>query len=137
MLVPEPVELSSAEAALLLEHAAALATAGVTVESFSGSTVLVSSKPALAADTPAAVIVEEILDRLEAAASPSTETIVEEVLHSLACRAAIKAGNRLSQAEVDTLVRDRHLAASSHCPHGRPTTLTLTSRELDRQFRRT
>ena len=137
LLVPEPVELSTAEAALLLEHAEALATAGVTVESFSGSTVLVSSKPALAADTPAPVIVEEILDRLEAAASPSTETIVEEVLHSLACRAAIKAGNRLSQAEVDTLVRDRHLAASSHCPHGRPTTLTLTSRELDRQFRRT
>lgn len=137
MLVPEPVELASAEAALLLEHAEPLATAGVTIAPFSGSTVLVSSKPALAADTPAAVIVREILERLEAAASPSTETIVEEVLHSLACRAAIKAGDRLSQTEVDTLVRDRHLAASSHCPHGRPTTLTLTSRELDRQFRRT
>jgi len=137
MLVPEPVELGAAEAALLLEHAEPLATAGVTIAPFSGSTVLVSSKPALAADTPAAVIVREILERLEAAASPSTEAIVEEVLHSLACRAAIKAGDRLSQAEVDTLVRDRHLAASSHCPHGRPTTLTLTSRELDRQFRRT
>jgi DNA mismatch repair protein MutL len=137
LLVPEPVELAAAEAALLLEHAEALATAGVTVTSFSGSTVLVSSKPALAADTPAVSIVQEILTRLEAAASPSTETIVEEVLHSLACRAAIKAGDRLSQSEVDTLVRDRHLAASSHCPHGRPTTLTLTNRELDRQFRRT
>ncbi len=137
MVVPEPVELSAAEAALLLEHAQALATAGVTVTAFSGGTVLVSSKPALAAETPAVAIVAEILRRLEAAASPSSETIVEEVLHSLACRAAIKAGDRLSQAEVDVLVRDRHLAASSHCPHGRPTTLTLTSRELDRQFRRT
>jgi len=137
MVVPEPVELSAAEAALLLEHAEALATAGVTVAAFSGSTVLVSSKPALVASTPAAVVVEEILTRLEAAATPSTEVIVEEVLHSLACRAAIKAGERLSQAEVDRLVRDRHVAASSHCPHGRPTTLTLTSRELDRQFRRT
>jgi DNA mismatch repair protein MutL len=137
LLVPEPVELSAAEAALLLEHAEPLATAGVIVTSFSGSTVLVSSKPALAADTPADSILQEILSRLEAAASPSTEAIVEEVLHSLACQAAIKAGDRLSQSEVDTLVRDRHLAASSHCPHGRPTTLTLTSRELDRQFRRT
>ena len=137
LLVPESVELTAAEAELLLEHAEALAKAGVSVASFSGSTVLVSAKPALAADTPTPAILEEILPRLEAAASPSTETIVEEVLHSLACRAAIKAGDRLSQAEVDALVRDRHLAASSHCPHGRPTTLTLTNRELDRQFRRT
>lgn len=136
LLVPDSVELSSSEAALLLEHAEALAAAGVAIESFSGSTVLVSSKPALAADTPSTVILQEILARLEAAATPSTETIVEEVLHSLACRAAIKAGDRLSQSEVDRLVRDRHLAASSHCPHGRPTTLTLTNRELDRQFRR-
>jgi len=137
MLVPESVELSSSEAALLLEHAEALAAAGVAIESFSGGTVLMSAKPALAADTPATAIVQELLPRLEAAATPSTETIVEEVLHSLACRAAIKAGDRLSQSEVDRLVRDRHLAASSHCPHGRPTTLTLTNRELDRQFRRT
>jgi DNA mismatch repair protein MutL len=137
MLVPESVELSSAEAELLLEHADSLAKAGVAIDSFSGNAVLVSSKPALTADTPATAILQEILPRLEAAASPSTETVVEEVLHSLACRAAIKAGDRLSQSEVDTLVRDRHLAASSHCPHGRPTTLTLTNRELDRQFRRT
>lgn len=137
LLVPETVELSGPEASLLLEHAQPLAAAGVAVESFSGSTVLVCSKPAVAAEVPAAVMIGEILSRLEASADVSGEAIVEDVLHSLACRAAIKAGDHLSQAEVDALVRDRHRFASDHCPHGRPTTLTLTRRELDRQFRRT
>jgi DNA mismatch repair protein MutL len=137
LLVPEPVELSAAEAALVFDHASSLAAAGVAVESFSGSTVLVCSKPAVAAEIPAEVMIGEIVDRLEASAGVSGEVLVEDVLHSLACRAAIKAGNRLSQAEVDALVRDRHRIPSEHCPHGRPTTLTLTRRELDRQFRRT
>ena len=64
--------------------------------------------------------------------------LVDEVLHGLACRAAIKAGDPLSQAEVDALVRDRRIVQDSHhCPHGRPTSLTLSRQDLDRQFRRT
>ncbi|NBW85826.1 MAG: DNA mismatch repair protein MutL, partial [Planctomycetia bacterium] len=99
-----------------------------------------TSKPALAGDVPAATIVREVLDRLAAtsAAGGDQAMLVDEVLHGLACRAAIKAGDRLSQAEVDALVRDRRAVRESHhCPHGRPTSLTLSRQELDRQFRRT
>jgi DNA mismatch repair protein MutL len=64
--------------------------------------------------------------------------LVDEVLHGIACKAAIKAGDPLSQAEVDALVRDRRIVPDSHhCPHGRPTSLTFSRQELDRQFRRT
>jgi DNA mismatch repair protein MutL len=64
--------------------------------------------------------------------------LVDEVLHGMACKAAIKAGDPLSQAEVDALVRDRRMVVESHhCPHGRPTALTFSKQELDRQFRRT
>jgi DNA mismatch repair protein MutL len=64
--------------------------------------------------------------------------LVDEILHGLACKAAIKAGDPLSQAEVDALVRERRSVPDSHhCPHGRPTSLTLSRLELDRQFRRT
>ena len=80
----------------------------------------------------------EVVDRL-AAAAPAAEPamLVEEVLHGLACRAAIKAGDPLSQEEVDALVRDRWgVQDSHHCPHGRPTSLVLSRQELDRQFRR-
>ncbi|MBU6308540.1 MAG: DNA mismatch repair endonuclease MutL [Planctomycetes bacterium] len=140
LLVPEKVDLAPADLELVHEHAGTLERAGMKIEPFGGSTVIVTSKPALAGDTPAAAIVREVLDRLSstAAAGGGTSVLVDEVLHGLACRAAIKAGDRLSQAEVDALVRDRRIVSESHhCPHGRPTSLTLSRQDLDRQFRRT
>jgi DNA mismatch repair protein MutL len=90
-------------------------------------------------------MLREVVDRIAAlppAASPhpggASSMLVDEVLHGLACKAAIKAGDPLSQPEIDALVRDRHLVTDAHhCPHGRPTSLTLSRHELDRQFRRT
>ena len=140
LLVPERVDLAPAELELVHEHAAALRQAGMQVEPFGGSTVIVTSKPSLAGDAPARDLVREVLDRLAAAAAAggSAALLVDEVLHGLACKAAIKAGDPLSQAEVDALVRDRSIVPESHhCPHGRPTSLTLSRRDLDRQFRRT
>ena len=140
LLVPEKVDLAPAELELVHEHAGTLERAGMRIEPFGGSTVIVTSKPALAGDTPAAAIVREVLDRLSATAASEegTSVLVDEVLHGLACRAAIKAGDRLSQVEVDTLVRERRIVPEAHhCPHGRPTSLTLSRQDLDRQFRRT
>jgi DNA mismatch repair protein MutL len=140
LLVPETLELTPAELELVEEHGSALAQAGMRVEPFGGSTVIVSSKPVLAGRTSAAHILHEVLDRLATAASSggSPSLLVDEVLHGMACKAAIKAGDPLSQAEVAALVRDRRLVPESHhCPHGRPTSLTLSRQDLDRQFRRT
>jgi len=139
LLIPEKVDLDAAELELVTEHAEALDRAGMRVEPFGGSTVIVTSKPALAGTTPAAEIVREVLDRLSAvAAGGDSGVLVDEVLHGLACRAAIKAGDPLSKAEVEALVRDRRLVRESHhCPHGRPTSLVLSRQDLDRQFRRT
>jgi DNA mismatch repair protein MutL len=140
LLVPERVELTPAEFELVTGHLTALGEAGVRVESFGGSTVVVQAKPALVGRTPAAEIIREVIDRLAAldAAGGDRRLVVEEVLHSLSCRAAIKAGNPLSQPEIDTLVADRHrYPGARHCPHGRPTSLMLSRQELDRQFRRT
>jgi DNA mismatch repair protein MutL len=137
LLVPERLDLSPAEMELVAEHTETLGAAGMQVEAFGGSTVIVTSKPVLAGKTSAATLVREVLDRLSAA-SASGQMLVDEVLHGMACKAAIKAGDPLSPAEVDALVRDRRVVAESHhCPHGRPTSLTLTRRDLDRQFRRT
>jgi DNA mismatch repair protein MutL len=136
LLVPERLDLSPAEMELVAEHADTLGAAGMQVEAFGGSTVIVTSKPVLAGRTPAATLVR-VLERLSAT-SGSGQMLVDEVLHGMACKAAIKAGDPLSPAEVEALVRDRRVVAESHhCPHGRPTSLTLTRRDLDRQFRRT
>jgi DNA mismatch repair protein MutL len=140
LLVPEKIDLVPADLEIVGLHSEALHRAGMKVEPFGGSTVIVTSKPALAGDTPAAEIVREVIDRLAAmsASGGGSSMLVDEVLHGLACRAAIKAGDRLSQAEVDALVRDRRVVPGAHhCPHGRPTSLTLSRQDLDRQFRRT
>jgi DNA mismatch repair protein MutL len=138
LLVPERIELSPGELELVEQHAAALERGGLRIEPFGGTTVIVTAKPALVGGTGAAEIVREVLDKLAAAAADGSRgMLVDEVLHGLACRAAIKAGDPLSQAEIDALVRDRRLVQDSHhCPHGRPTSLTLSRQELDRQFRR-
>jgi DNA mismatch repair protein MutL len=139
LLIPEKVDLEAADLELVTEHAEALDRAGMRVEPFGGCTVIVTSKPALAGNTPAAEIVREVVDRLSAvAAGGDAAMLVDEVLHGLACRAAIKAGDPLSREEVDALVRDRRMVRESHhCPHGRPTSLVLSRQDLDRQFRRT
>ena len=62
---------------------------------------------------------------------------MDELLHMMACKAAIKAGDRLSLEEVESLLENRHLCRDAHhCPHGRPTALVFTREELDKRFKR-
>jgi DNA mismatch repair protein MutL len=94
LLIPEKVDLEATDLELVTEHAEALDRAGMHVEPFGGCTVIVTSKPALAGNASAAEIVREVLDRLSAvAAGGDAAMLVDEVLHGLACRAAIKASN--------------------------------------------
>ena len=71
-------------------------------------------------------------------AAPDRRDLVDSLLHMIACKAAVKAGDRLSDEEVRALVQQRHLAQDTHhCPHGRPTALFFSREELDKQFKRT
>jgi len=145
LLIPERIDLPPGELEVVTEHAEALATAGLRVEPFGGATVIVTAKPVLAGGASAADLLHEVIGRIASLPAPASggdrsasSMLVDEVLHGLACKAAIKAGDPLSQPEIDALVRDRHLVTDAHhCPHGRPTSLTLSRHELDRQFRRT
>ena len=68
---------------------------------------------------------------------PSRRDILDNLLHLMACKAAVKAGQRLKPEEMESLLAQRHLIDDAHhCPHGRPTALVLTRAELDRQFGR-
>ena len=73
----------------------------------------------------------------ESGRDPSRRDLLDSLLHSLSCQAAVKAGQRLSLEEIDSLLAQRHLIDDAHhCPHGRPTALVLSRSELDRQFGR-
>ncbi|MBY0262072.1 MAG: hypothetical protein K2Q20_06990, partial [Phycisphaerales bacterium] len=68
---------------------------------------------------------------------PAGEQALHEVLDMMACKAAVKAGDRLSDRELGDLMKLREVVErSSNCPHGRPTTIRLTIRELEKRFGR-
>jgi DNA mismatch repair protein MutL len=139
LLVPEPVDLTAAEAAAAIENRDLLARLGIGVDHFGGDTVLLTSYPAMLANFGPAEVLRAAVDSLLAGGQgPQRRDLLDELLHMIACKAAIKAGDRLSAPEVAALVAQRHLVRDTHhCPHGRPTALVFTREELDRQFKRT
>ncbi|MGD0899233.1 MAG: DNA mismatch repair endonuclease MutL [Thermoguttaceae bacterium] len=138
LLVPEPVNLGPAEVAAAMENRNLLAELGLRIEPFGGDTVLVAAFPAMLANMNPAEVLHALLERLLSGGKPDHADLLDDLLHTIACKAAIKAGDRLSPAEIDALLQERHLVHDAHhCPHGRPTALVFTREELDKQFRRT
>lgn len=138
LLVPEPVELAAVEAEEVLQRRDVLAKLGLEVEPFGDGTVLVASVPVMLRGIAPERLLRDLADHFQGQPlEPSADAVLEEVLNMVACKAAVKAGQRLSPEEVASLLERRHLAANSHhCPHGRPTALVFTKAELERQFGR-
>ncbi|OJW17754.1 MAG: DNA mismatch repair protein MutL [Planctomycetales bacterium 71-10] len=138
LLVPEPVHMPADEVATLLEHADLLATLGLEVEGFGGDTVLVRSTPVMLRDVLPERLVRDLAEHLATQPLPPTrDGLVAELLHMVSCKAAVKAGQKLTAEEIDALLARRELAHDAHhCPHGRPTALIFTKSELEKQFGR-
>jgi len=139
LLIPEPIDLPAEQAALVLEAADALKELGIDVADFGGNTILVSSYPTLLGRKPPTEIFRAVADHLLTQERPPTrEAMLHNLMATMACKAAVKAGDRLTPEEIARLLELRQLAEDSHhCPHGRPTSLLFSRRELDKQFRRT
>jgi DNA mismatch repair protein MutL len=139
LLIPEPVELSAEQAAEVLAAREDLAGLGLEISDFGNGTILVEAYPAILSRVPSTALFQDVVDRLTAKDRPPTrDQLLEHLLATMACRAAVKAGDHLTPEEIAELIAQRDLADNSHhCPHGRPTSLVFTRRELDKQFRRT
>ena len=138
LLMPEAIELSPKEAALVLEQKNLLYELGFEVGEFGGSTVLISAYPAMLKNRKVARIVRDLAEHLDRQdGKPTRRDLLDSLLHMMACKAAIKSGYRLSREEISALLEQRHLCDDAHhCPHGRPTWLTLSRGTLDKQFGR-
>lgn len=139
LLVPEPLDLTPSEASAALENQELLKTIGIEVEAFGGDTILMTSYPAILAKMRPADVLRQVLDPLMAGGkSPDARDLIDEILNMLACKAAIKAGDKLSSEEVTALLEQRfHYQDTHHCPHGRPTALFFSRDQLDKMFKRT
>ena len=142
LLVPQPIELTGTEAAALLEQSESFNRAGLGLEDFGNGTILVTRYPAMLKKVDLNELVRDLLAKLDGGGAAGVQSsarrdILDELLHMMSCKAAVKAGQRLSQEEIDSLLQQRHLVDDAHhCPHGRPTALSLSRMELDRQFGR-
>lgn len=138
MLVPEPVTLPPAEAAAVLEQTDLLKEVGIEVEPFGGDTVLVSAYPTMLARQNPAEVLKGVVDKLMGEAKNLDQRdLVDELLHMISCKAAIKSGDPLTPEEITSLLEQRELCQDGHhCPHGRPTSLTFSREQLDKKFKR-
>ncbi len=139
LLIPEPIDLPAEQAVAVLEAKEALAELGLEIEDFGGNTVLLSSYPTLLKRRAPHEILQAVIDYLVTKDRPPVkEVLLDHLLATMACKAAVKAGDPLTQDEIAHLLMLRQMAEdSTHCPHGRPTSLLFSRQELDRQFRRT
>lgn len=138
LLVPEPVSLTPAERNSALDATELLAKVGIEIEPFGGDSVLVRGYPAMLANLGPAEMLRQALESLIAAGKdPEIRDLLDHLLHTIACKAAIKAGDRLTPEEVTSLLEQREMYQDTHhCPHGRPTALFFSRDELDRMFGR-
>jgi DNA mismatch repair protein MutL len=138
LLLPAVVELPSSDAARLLAHAGELARLGLELEAFGPGAVLVRALPAaLGAPEPAPLLrdlADELAEQDEATALAAR---LDAVVARLACHGSVRAGRRLTQAEMDALLRAMEATPrAATCSHGRPTFLKLSRAEIEKLFGR-
>jgi len=141
LLFPVTVELGPDHADILEQEAEAVAALGLTVEFFGDTTWVIKAVPALVGKVSPQEVLFDILDGLAARPGSSrTEAVpecIDNLLASMACKAAIKSGNRLHPEEMLALLRQMEQSEFfSHCPHGRPVLKTFSRSDVEKWFRR-
>jgi DNA mismatch repair protein MutL len=138
LLVPEIVELDDDEIAALMEAATDLERLGLAIEPFGAGAVIVREAPALLGDTDVRGLVQDLARDLvtDSGASVLQERL-EAVCATMACHGSVRAGRRLTPAEMNALLRDMEATPhSGQCNHGRPTWVELKRADVERLFGR-
>jgi DNA mismatch repair protein MutL len=141
LLFPVTVELSIAESECVEHHGADIKQMGFTVRDFGGKSYVISAVPAMAGQCNPGELFRDILGRFVEGNSTKEKTrkgsILDDILASIACKAAVKAGDHLHAREIDALLtRMSRADLFSHCPHGRPVTKHFTTTEIKKWFYR-
>jgi len=136
LLVPVTVDPGAEVTAILVDHGETLETLGFEIDQFGTGTVALRQVPEVIDLDDMESFLAELAVGLRLGKSPELHTIRDEVLHTMACKAAIKAGRRSDPLELHNLAMRVLSGEAQYCPHGRPVSLRLTRGELDKQVRR-
>lgn len=136
LLTPQVLHLAPEECGVLLEQMGLLEQFGFAVEPFGGDEVLVREAPNdLSADQIEPAL-EEIASKLLLTGTADPAAVRDEVLHTMACKAAIKGGWKNDRAELEVVARAVMSGQVKYCPHGRPVAIELSRQQLEKQFKR-
>ena len=137
LLVPVTVKLSRPEKQAVLENGELLESSGFEIEDFGGDAVIVRAIPMYVIDENPENLVSEIAYNLSNGNKSEMSEKMDWIFRSVACRSAIKGGDKAEINRITALVKDiRSKKIPLYCPHGRPIIITITKKELEKQFGR-
>ena len=137
ILPPVIIQTSAAEERILLEHLDTFKNMGFELEVFGDHSFCLRAVPVDLYGCSYQELFREVLDELSAGPVRGTPEVVSDKLASMACKAAVKGNTRLSGEEAKKLI-DELLTLENpyHCPHGRPTIISMTKQEVEKKFKR-
>lgn len=136
LLTPQVLHLAPEECGVLLEQMGLLEQFGFAVEPFGGDEVLVREAPNDLSTDQIEPALEEIASKLLLTGTADPAAVRDEVLHTMACKAAIKGGWKNDRAELEVVARAVMSGQVKYCPHGRPVAIELSRQQLEKQFKR-
>ncbi|MES1935976.1 DNA mismatch repair endonuclease MutL [Salinisphaera hydrothermalis] len=139
LLVPESLSLSESEAAMVENRADVLAEVGFELDRSGPTSAMLRGVPALLADRDYLAVARDVIAELDGGprGADAVRDILDDILADMGCKAAVKAGRRLTLAEMNALLRDmEHTDRAGHCNHGRPSWVSVDRAGLDRLFMR-
>ncbi len=138
LLLPESLELTDQQAACLQEYRSLLDKMGIDITPFGPKTWAVQSFPTLLSNIAIPDFIHHLLDLLNEQGRTLDRTVlIDQVLEMAACKAAIKAGKKLTNTEIRQLLEQKDQSlGTGHCPHGRPTTIHFSTTQIEKQFKR-
>ena len=136
LISPVTLRLSGGDGELISGNAALLSELGFEIEPFGEEEFILRALPADMSAEDAGAAIEEICEKLRGCRSVDPAAARDEILHTVACKAAIKAGWDTAPEELEAVAAAVLSGAVKYCPHGRPVSVRVTRRELDKLFKR-
>lgn len=138
LLIPELVELSPQDFFTILNLREGLERLGMSIEEFGQNTIIIRTLPQILKDLDCKEFVNNLLNEIgDNEVDGDANVVFEKLIKVMACKGAIKAGQKLPIEEIESLLqRRKDFSITSNCPHGRPTTLSFSIRELESLFKR-
>ncbi|HEX5037102.1 MAG TPA: DNA mismatch repair endonuclease MutL [bacterium] len=138
LLIPQNFDLRPSQGEILKKYLDDLANVGLEVEFFGGNTFILRTIPTLLDGSDVVSLIEELIDSLEAVGKLTPlEEKIHEVLERMACHAQVRAGQRLTNEEIEALIGEMgRTKFAGQCPHGRPSVLEVPFNEIEKWFKR-